>query len=234
MTSLLAALLTIVAPVSVAPALAASAPAKTASAPDFRALQVQNPDIYAWLYIPGTDINYPVCQSTNDVYYLTHNTQGGLDANGALYTESKYNTRTFQDLVTVIYGHNMRSGKMFGNLEETFRQGFSGRSEAIVYLPAGGNTGAGSAAAPQVREQHYELFAALPVGSSHLLYGRNFNKKSVYQTFIDEIIHARSFDSTVIRSDVPVTIDDKLLILSTCRGGGKTNERYIVVGKLKK
>ena len=234
MTSLLAALLTIVAPVSVAPALAASASAKTASAPDFRALQAQNPDIYAWLYIPGTDINYPVCQSTNDVYYLTHNTQGGLDANGALYTESKYNTRTFQDPVTVIYGHNMRSGKMFGFLEETFRQGFTGRSEAIVYLPAGGNTGAGSAAAPQVREQHYELFAALPVGSSHLLYGRNFSKKSVYQTFIDEIIHARSFDSTVIRSDVPVTIDDKLLILSTCRGGGKTNERYIVVGKLKK
>ena len=219
MTSLLAAMLMIGAPASATPALAASAP-------DFRALQAQNPDIYAWLYIPGTDINYPVCQSTNDVYYLTHNTQGGLDANGALYTESKYNTKTFQDLVTVIYGHNMRSGKMFGFLEETFRQGFSGRTEAIVYLPATGNT--------PPREQHYELFAALPVGSSHLLHGRNFNKKSLYQTFIDEIIHAKSFDSTVIRSDVPVTINDKLLILSTCRGGGKTNERYIVVGKLKK
>ena len=231
MTSLLAALLMIGLPASATPALAASASAKTASAPansapDFRALKAQNPDIYAWLYIPGTDINYPVCQSTNDVYYLTHNTQGGLDANGALYTESKYNTRTFQDPVTVIYGHNMRSGKMFGFLEETFREGFTGRSEAIVYLPATGNT--------PPREQHYTLFAALPVGSSHLLYGRNFSKKSVYRTFIDEIIHARSLDSTVIRSDVPVTIDDKLLILSTCRGGGKTNERYIVVGKLKK
>ena len=123
MTSLLAALLTIGAPVSVAPALAASAPAKTASAPDFRALKAQNPDIYAWLYIPGTDINYPVCQSTNDVYYLTHNTQGGLDANGALYTESAYNGKGFTDPVTVIYGHNMRSGKMFGNLEETFCRG---------------------------------------------------------------------------------------------------------------
>lgn len=139
--------------------IAATATTALAAPPDFKELKAQNPDIYAWLYIPGTDINYPVCQSTNDVYYLTHNTQGQLDANGALYTESKYNTRTFQDAVTVIYGHNMRSGKMFGFLEETFREGFTGRSEAIVYLPAIGNT--------PPREQHYELFAALPVGSSH-------------------------------------------------------------------
>lgn len=219
MTSLLAALLTIGAPASATPALAASAPAKTASAPDFRVLQAQNPDIYAWLYIPGTDINYPVCQSTNDVYYLTHNTQGVLDANGALYTESKYNTRTFQDPVTVIYGHNMRSGKMFGNLEETFCRGFDGHSEAIIYMP--GNI------------QKYKIFAALPIGSNHLMYGRNYYKKDQYQSLLDDIMKARIMEA-VRDTGTAVTTDDKILVLSTCRGGGRSNERYIVVGKLKK
>ena len=210
MTSLLAAILTIGSPVSATPALAASAP-------DFRALKAQNPDIYAWLYIPGTDINYPVCQSNNDVYYLKHNTQGKLDANGALYTESKYNTRTFQDPVTVIYGHNMRSGKMFGNLEETFCRGFDGHSEAIIYMP--GNI------------QKYKIFAALPVGSNHLMYGRNYYKKDQYQSLLDDIMKARILEA-VRDTGTTVTTDDKILVLSTCRGGGRTNERYIVVGKL--
>ena len=113
--ALLAALLMTGAPCTAIPAFAAADfyTGRAASGmPDFIALQAQNPDIYAWLYIPGTDINYPVCQSTNDVYYLTHNTQGGLDANGALYTESAYNGKGFTDPVTVIYGHNMRTGKM--------------------------------------------------------------------------------------------------------------------------
>ena len=215
MTSLLAAILTIGSPASATPALAASAPAN--SAPDFRALKAQNPDIYAWLYIPGTDINYPVCQSTNDVYYLTHNTQGVLDANGALYTESKYNTRTFQDPVTVIYGHNMRSGKMFGFLEETFCRGLDGHSEAIVYMP--GNI------------QKYKIFAALPIGSNHLMYGRNYYKKDQYQSLLDDITKARILEA-VRDNSTAVTTDDKILVLSTCRGGGRKNERYIVVGKL--
>ena len=175
--ALLAALLMTGAPCTAIPAFAAADfyTGRAASGmPDFRALQAQNPDIYAWLYIPGTDINYPVCQSTNDVYYLTHNTQGGLDANGALYTESAYNGKGFTDPVTVIYGHNMRSGKMFGNLEETFCRGLDGHSEAIVYMP--GNI------------QKYKIFAALPIGSNHLMYGRNYYKKDQYQSLLDDIM----------------------------------------------
>ena len=183
--------------------------------PDFTMLQKQNPDIYAWLYIPGTYINYPVCQSNNDVYYLKHNSDKGLDANGALYTESAYNGKEFADPVTVIYGHNMRSGRMFGFLQETFQTGLGGHDEAIVYLPG--------------KTLRYKLFAALPVGSNHLLYGRNFADKERYQAFINEILKVRSMEA-VRNSDIVPTVNDKLLILSTCMGGRRTDERYIVVG----
>ncbi len=188
-----------------------------ASEKDLEAESAKNPDVYAWLTIPGTNINYPVCQSTNDVYYLTHNVDKRLDANGALYTESAYNSRTFADPVTVIYGHNMRSGKMFGHLQETFQRGFGGHDEAIVYMNGKTNI--------------YKLFIALPVGANHILYGRNFNDKNRYKRFIDELMNIRSME-VVKNGGITPTVNDNLLILSTCMGGGRTNERYIVVGKL--
>ncbi len=184
---------------------------------DFIELKKQNPDIYAWLYIPGTGINYPVCQSNNDAYYLSHNSDKKLDANGALFTESTYNNKGFTDPVTVVYGHNMRSGKMFGFLEETYRNGFAGHDRAIVYMP--NNT------------YEYRLFAALPVTSSHLLYGNNYYNKEVYRMFLDGVLKARTLEAVIDSSYKPKE-NGKLLVLSTCRGGGKTNERYIVVGEM--
>lgn len=183
---------------------------------DLEAASKKNPDVYAWITIPGTNIDYPVCQSTNDVFYLTHNVDKCLDANGALYTESAYNTRTFADPVTVIYGHNMRSGKMFGHLQETFQTGFGGHDEAIVYMDG--------------KTHIYKLFIALPVGANHLLYGRNFNDKIRYKRFLDELMSVRSME-VVKNGGITPNVNDNLLILSTCMGGGRTNERYIVVGK---
>lgn len=184
---------------------------------DLDSAQKKNPDVYAWLTIPGTNIDYPVCQSTNDVFYLTHNVDKRLDANGALYTESAYNTRTFTDPVTVIYGHNMRSGRMFGHLQETFQQGFAGHDVALVYMNG--------------KTYRYRLFIALPVGANHLLYGRDYNNKVRYKRFLDELMSVRSMEA-VRNGGISPTVNDRLLILSTCMGGGRTNERYIVVGKL--
>ena len=185
---------------------------------DFVQLRKQNPDIYAWLYIPGTDINYPVLQSSDDdAYYLYHSSDRKINSNGALFTERAYNNKGFTDPITVIYGHNMRSGKMFGFLEETYRKGFSGHDKAIVYMP--NNT------------YEYRLFAALPVTSKHLLYGNNYYNKELYKMFLDGILKARTLEAVIDSSYKPKE-NGKLLVLSTCRSGGRTNERYIVVGEL--
>ena len=83
---------------------------------DFASLRVENPDIYAWIYIPDTNVNYPVLQNpTDDSYYLKHDKDGNYSEAGAIYSQLA-NKTDFSDPVTVLYGHNMNSGGMFATL----------------------------------------------------------------------------------------------------------------------
>ena len=78
-----------------------------------------NPDIYAWIYVPGTKVNYPVLQHpTDDSYYLNYNLDGSKGYPGCIYSEKKYNSQDFWDANTVLYGHNMKNGTMFGSIHK--------------------------------------------------------------------------------------------------------------------
>jgi len=183
---------------------------------DFKPLNEQNQDVIGWLSIPGTNVSYPVYQNPEiDTFYLDHNADKNEDINGALFTEMTYNRDDFSDPVTVIYGHNMKSGNMFGYLQESFETGFEGHNEALVYMPD--------------KAIRYKLFAAMPIGSGHLLHGRNLYDSEVFSGFADEIIN---YDGPGMIKDDSVQVDpgDKLLIMSTCIGGD-ADSRYIVVGK---
>ena len=93
---------------------------------DFPSLQAQNPDVYAWIQVPGTEVDYPILQSPDDNgYYLDHDINKSEAAAGAIFTEN-YNTKTFEDPNTVIYGHDMKNGSMFGTLREFQNQCFPG------------------------------------------------------------------------------------------------------------
>lgn len=84
---------------------------------DFPALQAAYPDIKGWLTIPDTDIDYPVLQSgeAKPDYYLKRNYRGEGDVNGSLFLQ--WNCDVFESQNLVVYGHNMNSGAMFGNLD---------------------------------------------------------------------------------------------------------------------
>ena len=83
---------------------------------DFAALQEENSDVYAWIYVPGTNVDYPVLQHPeDDTYYLEHNMDGSKGLPGCIYSES-VNTKDFTDPNTVLYGHNMKNGSMFASL----------------------------------------------------------------------------------------------------------------------
>ena len=75
---------------------------------DFAALEEINPDIYAWVEIPGTTINYPVLQHpTKDEYYNDHGADGKYSPYGSIFSQASYNGRDFHEPVTVLYGHNL-------------------------------------------------------------------------------------------------------------------------------
>ena len=140
---------------------AAQAPQETVqgyvSPIDFAALEEMNEDIYAWLYIPGTEINHPILQSVrgdND-YYLDHTVDHLEDENGCLFTEYLYNSKDFDVPVTVIYGHRRRTGDMFGQLQELYAVSTGGSALRLRDYP--GQDGA--------------VLAMMPNGAAVQVYG---------------------------------------------------------------
>ena len=88
------------------------------SAVDLRSLQSQYPDVRGWLTIPESGIDYPVLQSSPEEpeYYLRRDYRGNYDINGSLFLQADCILGESGNLT--IYGHNMNSGAMFGNLDQ--------------------------------------------------------------------------------------------------------------------
>ena len=186
---------------------------------DFAELSSINPDIYAWIRIPDTQIDYPVLQrEEDDTYYLRHNSSRRYAFAGSIYTEEA-NSRDFKDPMTVLYGHNMRDGSMFQNLhffeDETF---FAEHPEFFIYLPGYRLT--------------YEIFAAYRFDDTHLLGAFDFSKKKVRRAYIREVFAGISMGQNT-REDVKVTAKDKLVTLSTCTSD-QADGRYLVQAVLRK
>ena len=180
---------------------------------DFEALWEINPEAYAWITIPGTEIDYPILQSeTDNTYYLTHNIEGEESPEGAIFTED-YNSKDFEDPNTVIYGHNMRNGSMFQGLHEYMdRAFFDENREVLIYLPD--------------KILHYEIFAAYLYDDRHLLESFDFEDEDVFEAYLNRIFSIRDMNS-FIDTDMEVTAEDKIITLSTCYSN-ESNQRYLV------
>lgn len=180
---------------------------------DFAALQQQNPDVYAWIQVPGTEVDYPILQSSNDnTYYLNHTIDGEEKKEGAIFTEN-YNTKTFEDPNTVIYGHDMKNGSMFQSIHKYMdRSFFDNNRDIVIYMP------------DQIL--HYKIFAAYLTDNRHLLMNYNFWSKDEYQQYLSSIFSMRDMNA-FIDTSTEVTTEDKIITLSTCYAGIST-QRYLV------
>ena len=154
---------------------------------DFDAMHKEiSEDIYAWIYIPNTHIDYPVFQHpTDNSYYLEHNIDGSEGYTGCIYTEN-YNSKDFSDPHTVIYGHNMRDTTMFSDLhlyedEEFFENNryVYIYTEDMVYV--------------------YKIFAAYQTNNAHQLLNYDFSNKSVVKSYLE---------NTVLRMEEPNQVED--------------------------
>ena len=185
---------------------------------DFVQLQENtNADIYAWIYVPNTKIDYPVLQHpTDNYYYLNYNLDGSKGYPGCIYTEN-YNSKEFSDPLTVMYGHNMKNGSMFANLHLFEDSQFFDENRYIyIYLPDDVLV--------------YEIFASYIHSDAHLLYGTNYSDEVHFAAYIDEVLSQRSMNVN-LREGVEVDTDDKILTLSTCVAN-QGDKRYLVQGVL--
>lgn len=185
---------------------------------DFAQLTEINPHIYAWLDIPEADTSYPVVQHPeDDSFYLDRDINGEYRQAGSLFTEHEYNSIDFNDPVTIIYGHYMNSGVMFGNLQQFYSnpENFEQNNEFTVYLPE--------------KELKYQVFAATSYDNRHILDNYDFRDEDMFDLYFDSIVSIRSLDANINR-EIDLKSSDKVLILSTCLKGDYS-QRYLVFAK---
>lgn len=84
---------------------------------DWESLKAINSDIVAWVYVEDVDISYPVVHTTDDDYYLHRTFEKKDNFAGSIFVEYK-NSGAFSDPNTIVYGHNMKNGSMFGSLSD--------------------------------------------------------------------------------------------------------------------
>lgn len=180
---------------------------------DWNSIAEVNSDIYAWIYIPGTEIDYPVLQHpADDSYYLNYNMNGTRGYPGCIYTE-RANSKDFTDFDTVVYGHNMRNDTMFATLhnfeDKTF---FSNYRYVFIYT--------------EDKVLVYEIFAAYTADNSHILNTNDFTTAEGRQMYLASVINDSS-DSANIRENLTLSVNSHVLTLSTCVKG-KSDNRYLV------
>ncbi len=185
---------------------------------DFDSLYKQNSDIYSWIYIPGTNVNYPVCQSSvNDNFYLDHDIDKNYKYSGSIYSQS-CNKIDYSDRVTVLYGHNMANGSMFATLHR-FRDEDFFDSHKYIYIYT------------ENRKLTYEIVSAFEYDDRHIINSFDFSNDEVFADYLEMIMNPRSLSANV-REGIELNIDDKILVLSTCLNSGEG--RYLVQGVLVK
>lgn len=184
---------------------------------NFTELWKVNPDVYAWIKVPNTSVDYPVLQCDNDdSFYLNHNVYKQYAFAGSIYTES-LNSKDFSDPNTVLYGHNMLNGTMFRTLHNFRDPDFFAQNEYIyVYLPE--------------RTLTYQIFSAYEYDDRHLLYSFDFSDEDTYREYLEYAQNPTSSMTANIR-ELGVNTDDKIITLSTCMDDIDTS-RYLVQGVL--
>ena len=179
---------------------------------DFAGIKTKNPDVIAWLTIPGTVIDYPIVQSKDNSYYLTHDAKKKKNLNGALFLDYRVHS-DFSDFNSVVYGHHMKSGRMFQNLIKFKDQSFwNSHSTATLYTPE--------------HTYRLEFIAVAVVQQNSPLYRYAFPSPTERLAHLEEIKSAAKF-----YRDVGLTENDRIVTLSTCSYEFK-NARTVLVAKI--
>ena len=179
---------------------------------DLEALKAENEDTVGWIEIPDTEISYPLMQGDDDAYYLKHTFSGNTNTAGSIFIEA-LNSPNFTDLHTIIYGHNMKNGSMFGGLKE-YRSASYLLEHPMVYIDLEDGTHA------------YEIFSCYETSSNSDTYTIGFASEpdGKYAQFVDMIKSRSEYDT-----GIEVSKNDRVITLSTCTKSG--TKRFVIHGK---
>ena len=186
---------------------------------DYQTLYNKNKSLIGWLKIDDTNIDYPVMQSSNEEYYLDHDFEQNYDKNGTLFisADAKIWPRS-QNII--VFGHNMKSGKMFGTLGKYKDKSYYEDHRQIKFdtLYEKGTYEVMYAFLSRVYDadevvfKYYQFIDAL--------------SEEEFNSYMEEMKNMSLYDTGVTAS-----FGDQLLTLSTCDHDTDDAERFVVVAK---
>lgn len=176
-------------------------------------LQAEFPSVVGWLMIPNTGIDYPFVQGPDNAHYLHLDLNQNQSAAGTIFMDYR-NSRDFNDFNTIIYGHHMRSGSMFGTMQHFNNQNFfeANRTGTIFLSDA-------------TYEIEFIAFAVIKPNDA-VIFDPEIAEDAERTEFLE---HVRS--TARYYREVEVTENDRIVTLSTCNYEFD-NARMVLVGRI--
>jgi len=179
---------------------------------DFGALNAKYPGTVGWIRLDGTFLDYPVMQSTDNVYFLTHLPDGTEHRSGSIFLDYR-NSSDFSDKSILIYGHESRTQEMFAILK-SYREQVFYEANPVIYLHT-----------PQ-NDYRIVLFAGYLADSQREQPPLFFDDD---ESFLEYIRHLKSM--SFFRSGIEVKAGDRIVSLVTC-AYDFNDARLVIVGVL--
>ena len=178
----------------------------------------QNKSLIGWVKIADTVIDYPVMQTVNNEYYLDHNFNQEYDKNGSIFLDAACSVYP-RSTNLIIYGHHMKSGKMFGSLQKYQNESYFKEHRYIEFDTI-------------YEEGTYEVMFVFrdkvySQGDVNFKYYEftDANSEEEFNSYMDEMAALSYYDTGVVAQ-----YGDQLLTLSTC-DYQQDNGRFVVVAR---
>ncbi len=179
---------------------------------DFDELRKVNGDVVAWIDFPGQSISYPIVQGEDNEHYLKYTFEGKRNSAGCVFMDSR-NSGLMIDGNTIIYGHNMKNGSMFGTLKRYMEQEHYEQFPYFdVYTPEG--------------TYRCEILACARIQAKEENYPVKFGSELERNKYISNM---KSLENYEIQTS-QTTSQAPLVLLSTCTGGQKAY-RFVVLSR---
>ena len=180
---------------------------------DFDKLKSVNEDVVGWIYVDALpDISYPIVKGKDNQTYLHQTYEKNYNFAGTIFVEYE-NSGDFSDCNTLVYGHNMKNGSMFGHLKKFREDDKLYKQDKYFWILT-----------PE-RNYRYEIITAYTTSVNSDTYTLFKGPGEEFEKYLETI---KGY-SEIKTDDTDLTIKDRIVTLSTCTGNEST--RFVVQGK---
>ena len=167
---------------------------------DFNELLKKNPDTVGWIQVKGTNINYPIVQTTDNSYYLTHAFDGSKNEAGWVFMDYRNDAVNFNQN-TILYAHSRLTGSMFGSLKNILNSSwYTNKENHIIRLST------------PTENTMWQVFSVYTIPKESYYITPSFNSDEAYGEFLNTMKSRSEVDFSA-----EVNTSDKISTLSTCK-----------------